>query len=643
MARDDREARNTGIMKNIIVGTAGHVDHGKTTLIHALTGVNTDRLREEQERGMTIDLGFASLVLPNGQRIGIVDVPGHERFLKNMLAGAGGVDVALMVIAADESVMPQTSEHLEILQLLEVKRGVIALTKADVVDAEWLAVVEDDIRSALKDTFLADAPMIPVSGITREGIPELIDALQTACLSVEARDATGPFRIPVDRVFTLTGFGTVITGTLVSGTIKVGDPVEVMPSGLESRARQIQVHGAKVDRAEAGTRVAVNLAGLEVADLARGDVIASPGTLKASTTLDARLTLLANAPHPLKNRARVRFHTGTAEILGRLTLLDRDELKPGDQTYAQFRAESPTAVSRGDRFVIRSYSPMVTIGGGVIVDPAARKHRRFDAGAIESLETASKGTPEEMLDQMLRQAASGIAPQELLKKAEMPEPEAVLQSLREAGRVVELEGRVMHASVAAAFASGIRDALAGFHAKHPLKPGMPREELRGTAGKGLENKVFAALLAYLQAEGEIAVSDTLVRLPDFEPTLTARQQSALDSLARTLLDAGLNVPDADEFLRTTGLPQQEAKEILELLVHRGEAVKIAEGMFLHTSTVTEAESAVRDFLEENGRITVSQFRDLTGTSRKYAVPLLEYFDSKRITRRVGDERVAGGR
>ncbi|MBP6963127.1 MAG: selenocysteine-specific translation elongation factor [Armatimonadetes bacterium] len=631
-------------MKNIIVGTAGHVDHGKTTLIHALTGINTDRLREEQERGMTIDLGFASLTLPNGQRVGIVDVPGHERFLKNMLAGAGGVDVALMVIAADESVMPQTTEHLEILQLLEVKRGVIALTKADLVEEEWLAVVADDIRAGLADTFLADAPILPVSGTTGMGMPELLDALQTACDAVERRDSSGAFRIPIDRVFTLTGFGTVITGTLASGTIRVGDPVEVLPPGLESRARQIQVHGQKVDQAEAGTRVAVNLAGIEVADLARGDVVATPGTLKASAVLDVRISLLGKTPHPLKNRARVRFHAGTAEILGRLTLLDRDELKSGDAAYAQFRAETPTAVSRGDRFVIRSYSPMVTIGGGVVVDAAARKHKRFDAGTISSLDTASRGTPEELLEQMLKQAVAGIAPPELLKKAEIPNPEALLESLRRAGRAVTLNGgKLIHASVLSQYSSRMKATLSDFHARHPLRPGMSREELRGATARGMDNRTFSAVLTQLESGGIIATSDTSVRLPDFEPVLTAKQQSAADSLGRTLLDAGLNVPDADEFLRATGLPQAEAKEILEMLVYRGEVVKIAEGMYLHASTVTAAESTVRRFLEEKGKLTVSEFRDLTGTSRKYAVPLLEYFDSKRITRRVGDERVAGGR
>lgn len=631
-------------MKNIIVGTAGHVDHGKTTLIKALTGIDTDRLKEEKERGMTIDLGFASLVLPDGQRVGIVDVPGHERFLKNMLAGAGGVDVAFMVIAADESVMPQTVEHLEILRLLEVRRGVVALTKSDLVEEDWLKAVTDDVQDALAGTFLEGAPIIPVSAATGRGLSDLLAALARECAAVEARDSSGPFRIPVDRVFTLTGFGTVLTGTLVSGTVNTGDPVEILPSGMRSRARQIQVHGEKVDSVQAGSRVAVNLVGLEVGDISRGDVCAAPGLLRPSDLLDLNLTLLKSAPRPLKHRTRVRFHTGTAELLGRITFLDRDELKPGDQAYAQFKAECPTAVARGDRFVIRSYSPMRTIGGGVIIDPNARRHKRFDAAVLSALDTASRGSPEELIEQALRQAPAGLLVEELGKKSDIAasDRQAAVDSLRRTAKLAELGGgRLMHASVLADHESKIRSALADFHARNPLKPGISREELRNRAARALDSRVFASLLAYLRQTGQIAMSDASVSLPDHQANLAPGQQAAADALSNTLKQAGFNVPSPDDLLRQTALPLSEAKAVLELLAHRGEVTKIAEGLYLHRSTLARAEQMLREHLSKHGKITVSQFRDLTNSSRKYAVPLLEYFDSRKVTRRVGDERVPG--
>ena len=617
-------------MQSIIIGTAGHVDHGKTTLIKALTGIDTDRLKEEQERGMTIDLGFASLRLPNGRSVGIVDVPGHERFIKNMLAGAGGVDVALLVIAADESVMPQTTEHLEILQLLEVKRGVVALSKADMADPEWIEVVKDDVRRALADTFLADAPIIPVSSVTGEGLTELLDALQDACEYAQPRDASGAFQLPVDRVFTLTGFGTVVTGTLVAGTVKVGDEVEALPKGLRTRVRQIQTHGQKVESVSAGARVALNLVGLEVSDLERGDVCAPPGALKASTIFDLKLVMLKDAPKPIRNRARVRFHVGTAELLGRIVLLDRDELKPGEEAYAQFKSEGPGVAARGDRFVIRSYSPMLTIGGGVILDPVARKHRRFDDSVLSGLETSSRGTPEELLEQTLKQSPSGMTLAELSKTPDL------LDSLKKSGKLVDLGGRVIHASVLAQHTSRMLESLTRFHSDNPLKAGMPKEELRNIL-KVFDARTFSALLAYLENDGKVSASDILVSLPGREVSLSPEQQAASDRMVETLRKAGFNVPSQDDILQQAGTPR--AKEILDLLVRQGEVVKVAAGLYFHRHTMEVAERMLRDYLEKNGKITVSQFRDLTGSSRKYAVPILEYFDSKKITRRVGDERV----
>ena len=627
-------------MKNIIVGTAGHVDHGKTTLIKALTGIDTDRLKEEKERGMTIDLGFASLALPNGRVVGIVDVPGHERFIKNMLAGAGGVDVALLVVAADESVMPQTIEHLEILQLLEVKRGVVALTKADLVDSDWIGLVKEDVRQALAGTFLAGSPLVPVASTSGAGLPELLAAIQEACDSAEGRDSSGAFRLPVDRVFTLTGFGTIVTGTLVSGAVNVGDAVEIMPRGLHSRIRGIHIYGRKVERAAAGTRVALNLAGVEVADIDRGDICTTPGALKASNALDLKLSLLSSASRPLKNRTRVRFHIGTAELLGRVVLLDRDELKPGDQTFVQFKSETPAAAARGERFVIRSYSPMVTIGGGVVIEPAARRHRRFDPAALSSLETSSRGSPEELMEQALKQASAGATAAELSRATGLADTQELLAALKEKGAVIALDGgRLLHASVFADLASRISGSLTQFHARNPLKPGMPKEELRSSAAKAFDSRSFAALLAYMEKNGRIGTTDTIVSLPGYRVSLDPEQQKAADKLLGELQKAGFNAPSQEELLRETGLAHAVAKDLLDLLVQRNEVVKLAEDLYFHAAVVVQAEQMLRDHIAKHGSITVSRFRDLTGSTRKYAVPLLEYFDSKRVTRRVGDERV----
>lgn len=625
-------------MRNIIVGTAGHVDHGKTTLIRALTGTETDRLKEEKERGMTIDLGFASLRLPNGASVGIVDVPGHERFIKNMLAGAGGVDIALLVIAADESVMPQTVEHLEILQLLEVKCGVVALTKSDMVEAEWLDVVAEDVRTALAGTFLADCPIVPVSAMTGMGLQDLFYAIQEACESIDTKDATGPFRLPIDRVFTLTGFGTVVTGTLVSGTVTLGDAVEIVPGLEKSRVRQLQVHGKKVERCSAGTRVAMNLVGLDVSDLKRGDVCAAPGTVRESNVLDLRLSLLPNAPKPLKNRARIRVYVGTAELIGRVTVLDREEILPGDQAFVQFRSELPIGAMRGDRLVVRSYSPMLTIGGGTVIEPCARRHRRFDPNLILALESSSRGTPEELVEQAIRACAGGAVRVDLGRLTGVDDLSQSVESLKRNGRVVELEnGRLIHAAAAHDLEVSIVQSLTGFHESNRLKPGMPKEELRNTVGKSFDPRTFSAFLARMAREDEISVAEAVVSLRNRTPAFTKEEKAAVSRLLSGLEESGINVPSASELLGN--ITPSTAKEILDLLTYRGEIVKIAEDLYLLPGTVRSAEGIVRRHLEANGRITVSDFRDLTKTSRKYALPILEYFDEKKVTRRVGDERV----
>jgi len=629
-------------MRNVIIGTAGHVDHGKTMLIKTLTGIDTDRLREEKERGMTIDLGFAVLKFPNGQRAGIVDVPGHERFLKNMLAGAGGVDVALMVIAADESVMPQTLEHLDILNLLEVRHGVIAVTKSDLVDSDWLEVVREDIRTCVRGTFLENALIVSVSSLTGDGIADLTTALQQECEKAEGRPITGAFRLPIDRVFTLTGFGTVVTGTLVSGTVRIGDQAEIMPMGLQTRVRTIQVHGSNVQHAEAGTRVAMNLANVEVSDIRRGAVCATPGLLKPSKFLDVRVVLLKRVPRPLINRARIRLHIGTSEVIGRITLLDRDSLTPGDEAPAQFEAESHIAALRGDRFVIRSYSPMMTIGGGTVLEPTPTKHKRFDTQVISLLQAGIQGSHQEVVEQTLRRIPGGATPTDLAKACGISEEELlpILKAMKHDGRIVEIGGsRLFHVDIISRHKSELKRVLAEFHTRHSLKPGMPKEELRNSISKELDVRTFTSLLTQMHNDGEVVMSDVFVSLANFQPSLGTKEQAAHGRIVSELRKAGLNAPSVQELLHSTGLPIPQAKDLLDLLIRRGEIVRIADDICLHRDILMRVEQQLRDYLGKHGKITISQFRDLAGTTRKYAVPLMEYFDKQKITRRVGDERV----
>ncbi len=433
--------------KHLIIGTAGHVDHGKTSLIRALTGTDPDRLKEEKERGMTIDIGFASFRLPSGRQAGVVDVPGHERFLKNMLAGASGVDLLLLVVAADEGVMPQTVEHLDIMRLLEAQKGIIALTKSDMVEPDWLELVTEDIRAAVQGTFLADAPIIPVSSATGEGLKDLALTIDRMTEEVEQRDTSAPFRLPVDRVFTMPGFGTIVTGTLVAGTIRLESPAVVLPQGRETRIRQIQRHGKKEEQAEAGSRVAVNLAGVDLEEVARGDVVCQPGRYQATRILDARIVMLPNAPRPLQNRARIRFYLGTAEVLGRAVILDGETLQPGQEGLAQFRLETPVVAARKDRFVIRSYSPMNTLGGGIVLDANPERHRRQDERVLERLKTAEKGDPAELVEQALAAARlAPLTPEEIAGKTGLPQGEvsSLLESLAGEGRAFRMGTRWLH-------------------------------------------------------------------------------------------------------------------------------------------------------------------------------------------------------
>lgn len=624
--------------KHLILGTAGHVDHGKTTLIKAMTGINTDRLKEEQERGLTIDLGFAHLRLPSGRQVGIVDVPGHEKFLKNMLAGASGVDIALLVVAADEGVMPQTTEHLEILELLETRQGVVALTKSDMVEEEWLEIVEDDLSRALASTFLREAKIVRVSGTTGVGIDELVREIDRLAGAAVQRSSEGPFRLPVDRVFTMTGFGTVVTGTLVSGAVKVGDPVTVLPQGMETRVRQLQVHGRKQDAALAGSRVAVNLVGVDVGDLERGSVLLPPGYLQATTSLDASVTVLADSPRPLRSRTRIRLHIGTAEAIGRAMVLGAEEIGPGSKGLVQLRLESPVVAARGDRFVLRFYSPTRVLGGGVILDPLGTKHKRSDSAVLDRLRRALKGDPEDIALDALSVCEAGLVKSEIARKTGLAggEVDSALNGLAREERIVEYAGRFLARTAYEGIAARVRSTLSSYHEVNPMRAGMPKEELRAQLGSRIDQKGFQAILALMAAGGEAIASEATVRLSGHQPTLDQRQERIASGIESDYLESGVNPPLAPEIERKYGA---ESRAILALMVERGTLVKIAQDIYMHRDALRCTEDALRGYLQSNGQMTVAQFRDLVGSSRKYAVPLLEYFDTKRVTRRLGDQRV----
>ncbi len=624
--------------KHLILGTAGHVDHGKTTLIKAMTDINTDRLKEEQERGLTIDIGFAHLRLPSGRIIGIVDVPGHEKFLKNMLAGASGVDIALLVVAADEGVMPQTKEHLEILDLLETHQGVIALTKCDLVDDEWLDVVEEDVRTTTKDTFLKNARIVRVSGTTGKGVADLIAEIDRLADTTQQRSSEGPFRLPIDRVFTMTGFGTIVTGTLVSGTLRVGDVVTVLPQGLQSRVRGLQVHGKKQELVEAGSRTAVNLVGVEVAELERGNVLVPPGYLQASTILDASVTVLPDSPKPLSNRTRVRLHIGTTESIGRAMILGSEEIVQGSKGIVQLRLEEPVVAARGDRFVIRFYSPTRVLGGGIVLDPIACRHRRNDQSVIERLQRTLQGNSDDIIFDVIAISETGLIKSEIVRKSGLSEQEitTVLKRLAEEGRVLEYEGRWLTRTSYEGIATRIRTALNIYHNANPMRSGMPKEELKAQFGPRMDPKGVQAIVALMAASDEIIVSERTVRLSSHVPTLNEQKQRLLSLILAEILNTGISPPSVGELVQKYG---PETREMLSFLVERGELVKITPDLLFHSRVIRQTEEALKRYLQTNGQMTVAQFRDLVSSSRKYVVPLLEYFDAKRVTRRIGDLRI----
>lgn len=628
-------------MRHVVVGTAGHIDHGKSTLVHALTGIDPDRLKEEKERGITIDIGFAHLDLGEGLTLGIVDVPGHERFVKNMLAGVGGIDLVMLVIAADEGVMPQTREHLAICQLLRIPSGCVVLTKADLAEPEWLELVQEDVRGFLRGTFLEGAPVLRVSAKTGEGLPALREALGRLARAAPARATDATFRLPIDRVFTIRGFGTVVTGTVAAGRLALDERVEVYPRALQAKVRGIQTHGRPVPAAVAGQRAAVNLQGVERAAIERGDVLSLPGLLQPTYMLDATCELLADAPAPLKPRQRVRFHIGTSEVMARVHLLEGDAIEPGRTGYVQLRLEAPVVALPRDRYVIRSYSPMVTIGGGELLDVAPPKARR-GADPVSRLRTLERGTPADVLETYVERVGGGGARTAALRARTPFGPDALrelLQDLVARGRVFVVDREwYVHAAAAERLRQQAEAELAAFHAREPLRPGMSKEELRTRLG-GLEERVFLALLERFAAGGSLIVDRDKVRRADHTVRLTAEQQGALDRLEAEFREAGVAPPTLEEAFERLGLAAPLGQAVAQLLLDARRLVRVREGLYVHADPLRGAVERVLGFLRERREITPQDIKDLLGISRKYAIPLLEWLDAQRLTVRVGDKRV----
>lgn len=630
-------------MKRLILGTAGHIDHGKTELVRALTGIDTDRLKEEKKRGISIELGFAYLDLDEDLRLGIVDVPGHEKFVRQMVAGSGGVDLAALVIALDEGVMPQTTEHLDILCLLGIQKGLVVLTKQDLVDDELGLLAEEDARDAVTGTFLEDAPMVRVSSRTGAGIDELRDTLKRLAREVVERPVHGLLRLPVDRVFTLKGHGTVVTGTLISGTLSVGDEIEILPGGLRSSVRSIESHNRQEEKAFPGQRVAVNLRGTDQSQLHRGDVVAHPSEFRPSFIIDVKLTALARSPIQLTNRRKVRLHHYTSEVEARVVLPDTEILEPGKEAVAQLRTTSPIVPATGDRFVIRALSPSLTMGGGVVLNPRGVKlkartakafmetDREDDSGIVASL-VQSSGPAGMTRNELL--GLSGLSGKRLDK---------VLDGLRNAHTLIRFDpsdNRMVHSDLFQMLGRKILARLNAFHQDHPLKEGMSKQEIRSTLPGG--DKLFRAVLDHLAGKEAIVVQGDSVRSASHKVRLKDEEKGLRDRILKLIVDGGKAPPLLKEIIADVGTDPKQVRNLLGLLAKEGKVVRVKEDLYFSKGFVEEVKRKLVEHVTREGGITPSKFNEVTGSSRKYNIPLLEYLDRERFTMRVGDQRVLRG-
>ena len=628
---------------SVIVGTAGHIDHGKSTLVEALTGTHPDRLAEEKRRGITIDLGFAFLE-ENGVRFGFVDVPGHERFVSNMLAGAGGIDVLLLVIAADESIKPQTREHFDICRLLGVERGVVAVTKSDLVESETLELVRLEAEEFLGGSFLEHAPMVTVSAKTGAGLGELKRALSEAAANAYRKDAARYFRLPIDRAFAMKGFGSVVTGTLISGSVGPGDEVELFPRGQRLRVRGVQSGGKAVERAVPGQRTAVNLAGIEHTALKRGMVLATPGRFRKTRRIDVRLELLP-AARKMKAGARLHFHAGTAETIAELFLHGDQELPPGGTALANLKLQDEVLVLAGDRFIVRQFSPVVTIGGGAVLDPLARRPMLRDSGRAEFLRTLERQNGEETLAAMTARALLGLGLAEIVARTGWTEKEIhrVVDKLHTTGRVRRVSSEPL-VLVAGKLFEEVRmkivEKVAKFQKENPLLPGIAREDLRASLGKRVRNETFRAALEELVAEKKLDAQGELVKKAGSEIALLPEEARAKEQLEAAFASASLAVPAVTEVLAKLAVEAQRAEKLLQILLREKNLVRVSAELVFHRQALAQLREQLAAYKKARGdRISVPAFKELTGITRKYAIPLLEYLDREHVTRRAGDERV----
>lgn len=632
-------------MTHVILGTAGHIDHGKTALIRALTGIDLDRLKEEKERGITIELGFASLPLSPDQRIGVVDVPGHEKFIKRMVAGAGGIDIVILIVAADDGIMPQTKEHFDICQLLDIRHGLIAITKTDLVEPEWVEMVKDDISHLVKGSFLDGVPIVPVSSVTGEGIPLIIAALKTIVPKIHQKSSQGLCFLPIDRIFTMKGFGTVATGTLISGKIAVGDNLEILPQGTKVKARGVQVYNESVPFSLAGQRTAINLQGAEKQWLQRGDVLSHPDSLKTSYRFDVRVRLLADTENPLKHGDQARIHLFTSQTKARVISYEGNVLAPGQSCYAQLRLSEPLASIPGARFILRNPTATRTIGGGTILDPHPPRHRRNDPGTKAWFHVLDDKKLDVIVTTLTRErGTTGITQKELFRRVAAPldQIEKTWRNLIEARVIIEINldsHQSVHAETLQSHMQKLQALLQEYHLQYPLKPGIPLEEARQKLGMDIPEKFFECLIQEMKKRGEIGVAGEVVHDTRHRIALSADQMKIKGEIEGLIVSQGLTPPTFRDLLTQFNISPETLKNFLSLSAKQGTVVKVKDDLYFSKNCLSDLRDKLIEFLKVNKELTPADFKELTGVSRKYSIPILEYFDREKVTMRSGDKRL----